>query len=106
MDINDAKKLIQEEGKEGVLSKVDAKDLTLWQVRRLHSPLQSLQLTLYQLKEPQLIKPAGSLGDRIRNQVSNLSQFAIELEPTDTIVQAFPEHLLPNRLHIIVQHPS
>jgi hypothetical protein len=33
MDMMDLKKLIKEEGKHGVLSNVDAKDLILWKVR-------------------------------------------------------------------------
>ena len=33
MDIIDLKNLVKEEGKNGVLHNVDAKDLTLWKVR-------------------------------------------------------------------------
>ena len=91
--------------KEHELEQYDADSLILWKARHLHSPLKSFQLTSWQLNKPELIKPFKRLGERVRLLGSDLSDFAGELEPTDTIAEAFPENLSPKHLHIIVQPP-
>ncbi len=44
-DINDLKKRVHEEGKNGVLRGIDAKDLKLWKVSPFHRPAQTLWVT-------------------------------------------------------------
>jgi hypothetical protein len=57
-----------------------------------------------QLKESAPVSPAKTLAKRIGDLGPDLSQFAVELEPTDTVAKAFPDPSA-NDLHVIVQPP-
>jgi len=58
----------------------------------------------WQVKDPVSVSPAKTLAERISG-LGELSQFAAELqEPSDSVLDAFPEEP-PKGLHIIVQMP-
>jgi hypothetical protein len=57
-----------------------------------------------QLNEPVLVKPAETLAERVGGRGPHFSQFAVKLEPTDTVAEAFPEPPAKH-LHVIVQLP-
>ena len=60
-----------------------------------------------QLNEPVLVKPAETLAGRVGGRGPHFSQFAVKLEPTDTVAEAFPEPMErpAKHLHVIVQLP-
>jgi hypothetical protein len=57
-----------------------------------------------QLNVPVPVSPAKTLAKRIEDLGPDFSQFAVELEPTDTGAEAFPDPR-QGHLHIIVQLP-
>jgi hypothetical protein len=57
-----------------------------------------------QLNVPVPVSPAKTLAKRIGGLGHDFSQFAVELEPTDTVAEAFPDFSAKD-LHVIVQLP-
>jgi hypothetical protein len=57
-----------------------------------------------QLNEPVPVEPAETLAKRIVDLGPDFSQFAVKLEPTDTVAEAFPEPPAKH-FHVIVQLP-
>jgi len=98
-NIFNLKKLIWEEGKRGVLSNVDAKDLILWKVRMIWPG--TAQLTLLQVDLAPPLKPFRKSFSR-----KNVPG-AEELDEGDEILTHWPP-TLPDLKHlrIIVELPS
>jgi hypothetical protein len=55
------------------------------------------------MNEPVLVTPTKTLVERVALKGPDRSQFAVELEPADTVSKTFPD-FAENDLHIIVQH--
>jgi hypothetical protein len=55
-----------------------------------------------QLNVPVPVSPAKTLAKRIGDLGTDFSQFAVKLEPTDTVAKAFPDPFATD-LHVIVQ---
>ena len=105
-DIDEVKELIWEKGKYDKLRGTDAKDLVLWKVRT-ERLADGSQLTSYsQLKVPEPIKPPPplqGLSERIVLR-GDLSECAIELlDPSDIVLDWFPEEPQAKSIHIVVE---
>jgi hypothetical protein len=64
-------------------------------------------VSLRQLKDPIVIKPARTLPERIQALGTDFASFAEELdEPTDRVAGIFPTDLVEDHIHVLVQLPS
>ena len=101
--IDELKDEVWKKRRNGALRGADATDLVLWKVSS-GGLADSSQLTSYlQLNQPVLIKPSRDLANRI-GLLGDLSKCAIELqEPSDTVLDEFPEELVARSVHIVVE---
>ncbi|KAF8344478.1 hypothetical protein F5887DRAFT_1075528 [Amanita rubescens] len=87
--VSELKEVIQSEARHGTLKDVDPHTLELWKP-----------------KDPIAAKPEKTLAARIGSLEGGLSEFADELDPTDSVFDIFSMSPPKHEIHIIVKAPA